>query len=158
MNSPSLVTVTRDTGSKILAADIFNMWTRMWPASRSSAVWYISADAEAQLLGMYLTSTLAFPWYSIDQSGVTRIFGRPVIVTEYASTLNTTGDIMLVDPTQYFAVRKGGIEAASSIHVQFVTDETAYRWVWRVGGQDSWSSAVTPYKGSVTLSDVIVLG
>ena len=158
MNSPSLVTVTRDTGAKILAADIFAMWTRMWPASRSNAVWYISADAEAQLLGMYLTSTLAFPWYSIDQSGVTRIFGRPVIVTEYASTLNTTGDIMLVDPTQYFAVRKGGVEAASSIHVQFVTDETAYRWVWRVGGQDSWSSPVTPYKGSVTLSDVIVLG
>lgn len=158
MNSPSLLTLTRDTGSKILAADVIGMWTRLWPSCQANAVWYVSPDANAQLLQLYLTSTLAFPFYSIDQAGVVRMFGRPVIITEYASALNTTGDIMLVDPTQYFAVRKGGIEAASSIHVQFVTDETAYRFVWRVGGQDSWSSVLTPYKGSSTLTDIVVLG
>lgn len=157
INSPSLVTITRDTGSKILAADVIGMWTRLWPSCHANAVWYISPEASAQLYQMYLTSSLAFPFYTIDQAGVTRMFGRPVIVTEYASALNTTGDIMLVDPTQYFAVRKGGVEAASSIHVQFVTDETAYRFVWRVGGQSSWSSPVTPYKGSSTLSDIVVL-
>lgn len=158
MNSPSLVTVTRDTGSKILAADIFAMWARMWPECRKNAKWYVSIEAETQLLGMYLTSTLAFPWMTISPSGVLQILGRPVVVTEYGSALNTTGDIMLVDPTQYIAVRKGGIQAASSIHVQFVTDETAFRWVWRVGGQDSWSSPVTPFQGSNTLSDIVVLG
>ena len=156
--SPSLISVTRDTGSKILAADIFGMWARMWPACRKNAKWYISVDAETQLLGLYLTSTLAFPWMTVGPDGVLRILGRPVVVTEYASALNTTGDIMLVDPTQYLGVRKGGIQAASSIHVQFVTDETAFRWVWRVGGNDSWSSPVNQANSATTLSDIVVLG
>lgn len=158
MASPSLVSVTRDTGSKILAADIFGMWARMWPPCRKNAKWYISVDAETQLLGMYLTSTLAFPWMTVTPSGVLQILGRPVVVSEYASTLNTTGDIMLVDPTQYLGVRKQGIQAASSIHVLFTTDETAFRWVWRIGGKDSWSSPVTQANSSTTLTDIVVLG
>ena len=54
-------------------------------------------------------------------------------------------------------ITKGGMQAASSIHVQFVTDETAFRFVLRLDGQPLWHSALTPYKGSDTLSPFVTV-
>jgi hypothetical protein len=54
-------------------------------------------------------------------------------------------------------INKGGIEAASSIHVQFVTDETAFRFVYRMDGQPIWDTPVTPFQGSDTVSPFVAL-
>ena len=54
-------------------------------------------------------------------------------------------------------ISKGGVEAASSIHVKFVEDETAFRFVFRVDGQPIWASAVTPFQGSDTVSPFVAL-
>ena len=85
------------------------------------------------------------------------LLGRPVVPVEFASTLGTVGDIMLADPSQIVQIDKGGMQAASSIHVQFVTDETAFRFVYRIDAQDTWNAPLTPFKGSNTLSPYIVL-
>ena len=55
------------------------------------------------------------------------------------------------------AIEKGGIESASSIHVQFLTDETTFRFVYRFDGGPMWSSTLTPFKGSNTQSPFVVL-
>ncbi len=54
---------------------------------------------------------------------------------------------------------KGGIEAAMSIHVKFVYDESVFRFVLRVDGQPERASALTPYKGGAgaTLSHFVTL-
>ena len=52
------------------------------------------------------------------------LFGRPIVASEYGATLGTVGDIMLIDPTQYTLIDKGGIQTATSIHVRFVYDES----------------------------------
>lgn len=158
IESPSRKIVARDTASKVLAVDVFGMWTALWPACRPTSQWYCGPDTEAQLLQLYLQSGIAFPWYTIGPDGVTRIFGRPLNVVEYCATLNTAGDIILVDPTQYIGVRKGDVQAASSIHVLFTTDESTFRFVARVGGEDSWHSTLTAHGGSATLSDIVMLG
>ena len=158
MDSPSRIIVARDTTARILAADVVNMWTRLWPSLRPNAEWYVSPDADAQLYQLYLQTGVAFPFYTFTQDGVSRLFGRPINVNEYSSTLNTAGDIALIAPNQYFGVRKGGVQAASSIHVLFTTDESAFRYVMRVGGEDSWHSPITSYGSSTTLSDVVILG
>jgi HK97 family phage major capsid protein len=158
MSSPALVSVTRDTGSRILGADLFAMWARLWPACRKNAIWLVDVSAETQLHQLYLQTGIAFPFYSIDTQGVQRLFGRPVYTSEHCAALNTTGDIMLVDPTQYFAIRKGAIQSASSIHVAFLTDESVLRFIYRCDGEDSWSSAVTPKSAGNSLSDCVVLG
>jgi HK97 family phage major capsid protein len=85
------------------------------------------------------------------------IFGAPVLKCEQCKTLGTLGDIILADFSQYVIAEKGGIEAASSIHVRFLTDETTYRFVLRMDGQPWWQGVLTNYEGSGTTSPFIAL-
>ena len=160
MNSGALITVTRDTGSAILGADISNLYNRMDPNARKNAVWYIHNEAQPQLDKLFAVGSTAvtFPYASIGADGVQRLYGRPIVTTEFNAPLNTTGDIVFADMSQYLYWEKGGVEAATSIHVQFLTDETAFRFVYRCDGQSSLASALTPYKGSTTTSPFVVLG
>lgn len=158
IESPSRKIIARDTASKVLATDVKQMWTALWPSCRATSQWYCGPDTESQLFALYEQTGIEFPFIRFSDAGVLSLFGRPVNVVEYSATLNTAGDIILVDPTQYLGVRKGGMQAASSIHVLFTTDESAFRYVMRVGGEDSWHSTLTMYGGSATLSDVVMLG
>jgi HK97 family phage major capsid protein len=83
------------------------------------------------------------------------LFGRPVIPVEYCQTLGTKGDVVLADLSQYVMIEKGGVQAAQSIHVRFLNDEQTFRWVVRNDGQPTWNAALTPYKGSNTLSPFV---
>ena len=67
------------------------------------------------------------------------------------------GDIILADPTGFKLVTKDGTQQAESIHVKFLTNERTFRWVTRVGGRPKLKSALTPYKGTLTLSDHVAL-
>jgi hypothetical protein len=58
---------------------------------------------------------------------------------------------------EYLFWEKTDIQAATSIHVQFLTDETTFRFVYRCDGQTSMSSPITPYKGSKTQSAFVSL-
>jgi HK97 family phage major capsid protein/HK97 family phage prohead protease len=160
MNSGALITVTRTTGSKILGEDISAMWNRMDLRGRKTANWYIGNDSQPQLDNLFAVGSTAvlYPYASIGQDGIQRLYGRPVKVTEFNASLNTTGDIALFDPAQYLLWEKGGVEAQTSIHVYFLTDETAFRFVTRVDGSLSVNTPLTPYKGSTTTSPVVVLG
>ena len=57
---------------------------------------------------------------------------------------------------KYF-VAGGGLKVDSSMHIRFDYDETAFRFVMRYDGQPSWKSALTPKRGSNTLSPFVVL-
>jgi HK97 family phage major capsid protein len=85
------------------------------------------------------------------------LFGRPVIPVEYADTLGTEGDITLADYSQYVLADKGGVQTASSMHVAFLTDEMVFRFIYRVDGEPIWHAALTPFKGSNTLSPFVTL-
>ena len=71
---------------------------------------------------------------------------------------DTTNDIMLADMSQYLLWEKGGIDMATSMHVEFLTDQEVIRFIYRVDGQSAYASAITPYKGSSTQSPFVVLG
>lgn len=163
MSAPALVSVAKETNqaaATVNFANMLKMWNRLWAPLRQGAVWLIHQDVEPQLQQLALpvgTAALEPRFISYGPDGILRAFGRPVIPVEYASTVGTQGDIMLTNLSEYRWIEKGGIEGASSIHVQFVTDETAFRWVWRVNGAPFWNSALTPFKGSNSLSHVVVL-
>ena len=169
MNSPALVTVAAEVGqpaNTILFENIVNMWSRAYGRSRPSMAWLINQDIEPQLFAMSLAVGVGgipvyLPANGLSGSPYGSLLGRPVIPIEYASTLGTTGDIMLADLSQYLRIDKsgagGGIQAATSIHVKFLYDETAFRFVYRVGGQPMWTLPLTPFKGANTLSPFIVL-
>ena len=165
MAGPCLVSVAKETGqaaATIVAENVINMWARLWARSRPSSVWLINQDIEPQLHTMSLAvGTGGVPVYlpagGLSVSPYATLFGRPVIPVEYCQTLGTAGDIILGDFSQYLMIDKGGLESASSIHVRFIYDETAFRFVYRVDGQPAWNAALTPYKGTNTLSPFVVL-
>lgn len=158
MNSPCLVSVLRAGANLVDHVDIANMWSRRWPAS-GDYVWLINTTVWPQLVNLTLGNfPLVLPMNSGIQGdpGGFSIYGRPLLEVEYAAALGTTGDIMLASLSQYQTINKGGVQAASSIHVSFVADETVFRFVYRIDGQPLWNSALTPYAGS-TLSPFVVL-
>ncbi len=169
MNSPAKVAVTRTTASRVKYQDIVGMWARMWSRSRPTAVWLINQDIEPDLFNMQTIvqnvagtenvggSAAYMPPGGLNDSPYARLMGRPVIPVEYAATLGTSGDIALVDLSEFAYIHKGNIQTDSSIHVRFIYNERAYRWVERCNGKTKWVSAVTPYKGSATKSPFIVL-
>jgi HK97 family phage major capsid protein len=166
-NSNCLVTVAKETApaqaaDTVLSENIFKMWSRLYAKSRANAVWLINQDIEPQLFGMYkMVGVSGVPVYlpagGLSQAPYGTLLGRPVIPVEYCATLGDKNDIVLADFSQYVLADKGGVQSASSIHVAFLTDESVFRLVYRCDGQPLWSSALTPYKGSNTLSPFVTL-
>jgi len=158
MNAPALISVLRIDANEIDATDISNMWARRWPGLKDY-VWYANPSIFPQLINLTLGN---FPIFIPSGAGFTgspysTIFGRPVIETEYTAALGTSGDLMLASMSQYQTINKGGVQSASSIHVQFLTDETVFRFVYRIDGQPIWNSALTPFDAGNTLGPFVVL-
>jgi HK97 family phage major capsid protein len=148
LNSPALVSAVRTDANEIDHLDIARMWARRW-VGVSDYVWFASPNIFTQLISMSIGN---FPVYmppgGLSGAPYGSLFGRPLIETEYNPALGSVGDLLLASPSQYALIQKGGIQSASSIHVQFLTDETAFRFVYRVDGEPAWNSALTPFNGS----------
>jgi len=165
LNAAPLVSVAKEVGqaaTTLVYDNVLKMWSRMWAPSRANSVWLVNQDVEPQLWSMDLPVgtgglPVMLPPGGASASPYMTLFGRPIIPIEQCSTLGTQGDIILADWSQYVMIEKGGIEAASSIHVQFTTDETAFRFVLRADGQPSWNAALTPANGTNTLSPFVTL-
>jgi len=85
------------------------------------------------------------------------LFSLPIVPVEFCETLGSLGDIVLADWSEYLLITKGGVEEAESIHVKFLTDETAFRFIMRNNGQPLHDQPITPLKGSNTLSPFVML-
>jgi HK97 family phage major capsid protein len=166
MNSGCLVTQAKETGqaaSTIVFNNITKMYSRLIARSRPSAVWLINQDVEPQLYTLALEGTTSglvaayLPPGGLSGQQYGTLFGRPVIPVEHCQTVGTAGDIILGDFSNYILVDKGGMESAMSIHVRFVYDESVFRFVMRVDGQPFLRKAITPYKGSNTISHFVRL-
>ena len=164
-NSAAAISVAAEAGQAagtIVFQNIVKMWTRRWAPNSANYVWYINQDVEPQLFSMALSVGVGgvpvfLPPTGLSTQPYSTLFNRPVIPVEFCSTLGTIGDIQLVDLSQYKLIDKGGVQSASSIHVQFLTDETVFRFIYRVDGQPIWSKPLTPFKGSNTMSPFIQL-
>jgi len=163
--SPALVSVAKETGQAadtLVYENILKMWSRMYAPSRANAVWYINQDIEPQLFSLnQAIGTGGFPVYlppgGLSGAPYATLMGRPVIATEFNATLGDQGDIILADLGQYVTISKGGIAQAQSMHVEFLTDQTALRFIMRVDGQTWENSPITPYKGTATQSSFVTL-
>ena len=161
------VTVAKETApaqaaATILTENIFKMWSRMYAPCRANAVWYINQDCEPQLFSLYKVVGVGgvpvyMPANGLSEKPYGTLMGRPVIPIEYAETVGSEGDITLADFGQYILADKGDIQAASSIHVEFLTDQQCFRFVYRVDGQPIWSKPLTPHKGTNTVSPFVNL-
>ena len=154
--APCLVSVAQETGQgtySLVAENIIKMWARRFGPNSGNYIWLINQDIEPQLFTMGLAVgaggiAVYMPMGGLSVAPYATLIGRPVIPCEQCASIGTVGDIILADLSQYVMIDKGDMKSASSIHVNFATDQTAFRFVYRCDGQPLWVSALTPYKGT----------
>lgn len=163
MSSPALVTVAKESGQAadtVVADNISKMFTRLLPQSVARAQWRLNSDVLPQLMKMTLGDQ---PIWTPPTTGLTGapggfLLGRPIVFTEHAKTLGDLGDIQLVDPKGYYALRKeGGVQYATSMHLWFDYGLQAFRWTVRLGGQPHLRAPISPKHGSATKSHFVTL-
>lgn len=165
LNSGCLVTQDKEAGQAdktIILENLVNMLSRMPMRNRRTAAWFINQEVEPQLYTLSLAvgtggSSYYMPSGGASASPYSSLFGRPVIPIEQCAALGDLGDVIFADFGSYLLAEKGGIKADVSIHVQFIYDESVFRFVLRVDGCPSLASAITPYKGASDLSPFVVL-
>lgn len=164
LNAAATVSVAKETGqvaATLQSENLVKMYSRMWPGSTSRGVWFHNVDILPQLLTTGIQvgvggSTVFMPAGGLSGQPYNTLFGRPMVGIEQAATLGTVGDIVFADMSQYLLIDRP-VQTAMSIHVQFLTDQTVFRFVYRVDGQPAWHAALTPKNGSNTLSPYITL-
>lgn len=164
LNAAALVSVSKETGQQaatIVTENMVKMYARMWPGSQGRGVWFHNVDVLPQLMttGVQVGvggSTVFMPAGGISGQPFNTLFGRPMVGIEQAATIGTVGDILFLDMSQYLLIERP-VQTAMSIHVQFLTDQTVFRFVYRVDGQSAWHAALTPKNGSSTLSPFVAL-
>jgi len=167
LNAPCLVTVAPETGqaaTTIVFENIVKMYARLW--RKNAGIWFGNHDTFKQLALMGLAvGTGGIPVYMPANAASGKpydtLMGLPIAWSEHCQTLGTKGDIYLCDWSQYLVGQKTGAGAGlkfdTSIHLYFLNDQTAFRFVYRVDGQPWWPQALQPRNSLDTLSPFICL-
>lgn len=161
LNNPAAVSVAAEAGQAagtILWENIVKMYSRMLPSSLGNAVWIASINTFPELATMALSVGTggSAVWLNNGADGPPMtILGRPVIFTEKAPALGTTGDIAFVDLRYYLIGDRQAMSATSSPHFKFNQDKTAFRIIERVDGRPWMQSAITPKNAGPTLSPFV---
>lgn len=171
LNAPCTVSQAKETGQAadtIVTENIVKMYSRLYPRSRRNGIWLANSDCYPQLATLTINvGTGGAPvglLQSLTVGGIatatnTTLLGLPLILTEHCQTVGTVGDVILGDFSQYVTITKAGMgmETATSIHLKFLEDETAFRFVIRFDGQPWWAQAITPKHSALTQSPFITL-
>lgn len=165
LNAPAAVTVAKESGqaaASIVWENIVKCYSRMLPSSIARAVWVAHIDTFPELATMALSvgtggSAVWIGTPGSDGAGSPpmTILGRPVIFTEKVSSVGGAGDINFVDFGYYLIGDRQAMQAQTSTEYKFGNDKTAVRVIERVDGTPWIKSAITPRKGSNTLSPFV---
>lgn len=164
--SKAVIVQAKETGqatNTLLPANISNMVSRLLTGSYRRAVWLINPDVLPALDNMTLGN---YPIYmpvgggssSMAASPYGMLKGRPVILTEHASAFSAQSDVSLIDLSYYRSITsRAGVQTATSMHLYFDADATAFRTTFRVDGAPKLENPVTPPKSNKTRSPFVTL-
>lgn len=130
----------------IVTENLLKMRSHMRDEEYANSYWYASLSCMEQLNTLTMdvgTGGSAIALLNIGNDGIARILGRPLIYTEFAKAIGTTGDISLVSWPSYIIGDGTYTNTASSIHVRFDANETAFRFVWEMDAQWWWRTTLT---------------
>jgi HK97 family phage major capsid protein len=167
------VVQAKDTGQAtktVSATNVMNMIARLPPGGYNGAIWLITPDA----LPSVFTLTLGnYPIYlpvglaarggiQLDPGAFDGVLGmlagRPLYASQHVAAFSSQGDLSLVNLSWYRTITNaGGMETATSMHLYFDADATAFRLTFRVDGSPKIVNVIAQAKGSNTLSPFIQL-
>lgn len=155
---------TDQEATTIVFENLVKMKSRLKIRDLSRVIWVAHQDVEPLLYQLSLpvgTGGSVMPVYNpvINQADGTAgtLLGIPIVFIEQCESLGAKNDIMLYDFSMYYVATRGGIESASSIHLKFDYNQTTFRFVYYFDGQPRLKNAITPYKGSNTVSPFVTL-
>jgi HK97 family phage major capsid protein len=164
LQSPFTYTVAKEAGQ---AADTINgdnlvkMYSHMIPSALPGAKWYINAGLVEALNGMKNSAgdLIFIPGGTqLNQAPYGVLLGRPVVPMMTALPgIGDTGDIVFANLKYYFMIRKAGVKQATSIHLHFDREITAFRFSLRVDGQVPFQAPVTTEFGNYQMSAFVKL-
>jgi len=140
--------------------DAINMLTHFLPVK--GGVWVMSQSVMPELYTMVDVGN-NYIWHPAN--GVTgaagfapsTLLGYPVLFTEKTPVLGTTGDVLLCDFSQYLIGDGSTTTLESSIHELFRYDQTSFRLVKRVDGQEWCKAPVVLADGATQVSPFVEL-
>lgn len=147
LNSGSLVSVAKEAGQAADTVDWANL-SKMYNRNlnKVKGVWLCHPDAQEQFDFLsFPVGTGGVPVYlPATQNGqLDMLRGRAIVESDHCSALGTVGDVNFVDLSQYMLAYKGGVDAATSIHVQFLTAENCFRFIFRANGMPKRNTKLT---------------
>jgi HK97 family phage major capsid protein len=157
INAGGTAVVARAAAGAVGVADIMNM---VMTFGGSNGIWHITRRAMATLL--QLNGPPANPSYIFipnAREGVpATLMGYPIEWTEKLPALGTQGDFLLADWTYYIIGDRQATTIESSTHERFRFDQTAWRAVHRVDGQETLSAVPRLADGTGEISPFVILG
>lgn len=147
------------TTSYLTTANVLNMEAALY-GNRQRAVWLINQDVKSSLLTVADSGGrfLYFAPGSMPNNPDAQLLGIKVVPSINCQTKGTVGDIILWDPYSYWVGYKStGPQQAISIHLYFNTDQTAYRWTFRLDGRPTRDTTLAAAHGSATYGGAVTL-
>lgn len=163
IGSGSAVSIAKEAAQPketIVWNNISKMYNRGLNKEQGNFIWIMHPDCSEQLDFMsFPVGTGGVPVYlpASLNGAVTTLRGKPIIESDQCAALGTVGDILFTDPKQYMLIYKGGIDKAVSIHVQFLTAENCFRFIFRANGMPKKNSTLTIKNSSNARSSIITL-
>lgn len=166
--SGALISVAKETSQvadSIVTENLNKMRARMHPNFWSGAVWLANQDTLPELLNLFHSvknvagseNVGGFRTPVFDPANNT-LYGKPVYFIEPAATVGDVGDLMLVNMKALVSATTGrGVETAVSIHLRFDYAESVFRCMWAVDCRPIIQAAMTPFKGTNTLSPFVTI-
>lgn len=150
--------------STVTFANLTNMISRLLGSSWANAAWYVNQTVLPKLFGVYHpvldgANTVGGLPAPLTQAadGTYRLFGLPLVVSDFMPTLTSEGDIALYDLSRYVVGMREDLRIEVSRDFLFSSDEVAFRVVQRRDGMPIDAEATTPATGSTKLSPFVVL-
>lgn len=162
MASSALVTVPKESGQAadtINATNVIKMYSRLMNVPGDAPFWMANSDCLPQLMTMTVgDKPIWMPPNGLQDAPGGFLLGRPIRLTEHAKQLGDLGDLQLISPKGYYALRReNGPKFAQSMHLYFDYAIEAFRWTFRFGGQPHLSAPVSPAHGNATKSHFVAL-
>jgi HK97 family phage major capsid protein len=166
-NGNAVVTVVKEGGQAtltLLPLNIAKMIARLPAGSYGRAVWLLNNDVLPALWTLNQNNQLVYLPYgagsgAMQSSPYGQLSGRPVIVSQHAKSFTNQGDVLLLDPQYVRSIQKAnGIVIATSMHIYFDADATAFRTTFRVDTQPKIVNPIAPFNGASNLSPFVQLG
>lgn len=161
----SRVSVTKEGGqaaATIVYANVLKAYARLHPRAMTGAIWLYNVGITPSLNQMTISvGTGGAPVY-VPPGGASAtpygtLMGLPLVPCEFCAAPGTEGDLILTNLNWYAAGVRGGVRSASSMHLGFDYNQTAFRALIDVDGQPWLESAITPFKGSDTQSATVTI-